>query len=195
MRLHAAGVTVEIIEKSVGPGGRAATRDGDGWQCDHGAQYFTARAPDFVCEVERWLDAGVVAEWTPRLVVFDGLRLQAKLAEEKRFVARPRMSTLGRHLARGLPMRDRTRVTALTRGEEGWRVDTAKHGTLDARYAGVIVTTPAQQAATLLATATSELARVAAEVPMHGCWALIARFDADPRLDFDAAFVNHGALS
>jgi HlyD family secretion protein len=28
-----------------------STRRGDDWQCDHGAQYFTARDPDFRAEV------------------------------------------------------------------------------------------------------------------------------------------------
>jgi len=30
-----------------------STRRGDGWQCDHGAQYFTARDPAFRVEVKR----------------------------------------------------------------------------------------------------------------------------------------------
>jgi predicted NAD/FAD-dependent oxidoreductase len=36
-----------------------STRRGDGWQCDHGAQYFTARDPGFRAEVARWQAAGV----------------------------------------------------------------------------------------------------------------------------------------
>ena len=41
--LQAAGVVVRVYEKSRGPAGRMSTRRGDGWQCDHGAQYFTVR--------------------------------------------------------------------------------------------------------------------------------------------------------
>ncbi|WP_228151619.1 NAD(P)/FAD-dependent oxidoreductase [Pseudazoarcus pumilus] len=194
VRLREAGVPVEVIEKSRSPGGRAGTCGGDGWQCDHGAQYFTARDPDFVAEVERWLETGVVATWTPRLAVFDGTRMHPRISDEKRFVARPRMSTLGRHLAAGLSLRENTRVTALAHDVEDWLLDTEEHGRLEP-YSGVVVTVPAPQASAMLASVASELAQVAADAPMHGCWALIARFDNDPRLDFDAAFVNHGALS
>ncbi len=194
VRLREAGVPVEVIEKSRSPGGRAGTCGGDGWQCDHGAQYFTARDPDFVAEVERWLAAGVVATWTPRLAVFDGTRMHPRISGEKRFVARPGMSTLGRHLAAGLSLRENTRVTALAHDVEDWLLDTEEHGRLEP-YSGVVVTVPAPQAAAMLASVASELAQVAADAPMHGCWALIARFDNDPQLDFDAAFVNHGALS
>ncbi|MBA4742612.1 MAG: FAD-dependent oxidoreductase [Azoarcus sp.] len=194
-RLREAGVPVEVIEKSRSSGGRAATRGGNGWQCDHGAQYFTARDPDFVAEVERWLEAGVVATWTPRLVVFDGTQLHPKITDEKRFVARPRMSTLGRHLATGLSLRENTRVTALAHAADGWHLDTEEQGRLERAYSGVVVTVPAPQASVMLASVASELAQIAANAPMHGCWALIARFDSDPQLDFEAAFVNHGALS
>ena len=44
-----AGHTVHVFDKSRGPSGRMSTRraedDNGPWQCDHGAQYFTA---DFV---------------------------------------------------------------------------------------------------------------------------------------------------
>jgi predicted NAD/FAD-dependent oxidoreductase len=52
-----------------------STRRGDDWQCDHGAQYFTARDPDFRAEVARWQALGVAAVWQPRLEVFGGADL------------------------------------------------------------------------------------------------------------------------
>ena len=39
--LQQAGLDVSLFDKSRGPSGRMNTRRGDGWQCDHGAQYFT----------------------------------------------------------------------------------------------------------------------------------------------------------
>jgi renalase len=42
-----AGHTVHVFDKARGPSGRMSTRRADDehgpWQCDHGAQYFTAR--------------------------------------------------------------------------------------------------------------------------------------------------------
>ena len=50
-----AGHTVHVFDKSRGPSGRMSTRraeDQSGpWQCDHGAQYFTARDAAFRSEV------------------------------------------------------------------------------------------------------------------------------------------------
>ena len=39
--LQQAGIRVRVFEKSRGVGGRMSTRRGEGWECDHGAQYFT----------------------------------------------------------------------------------------------------------------------------------------------------------
>ena len=58
-----AGHTVHLFDKSRGPSGRMSTRraeDAHGpWQCDHGAQYFTARDAAFRAEVARWQQAEV----------------------------------------------------------------------------------------------------------------------------------------
>ena len=62
--LAASGVHVTVFDKSRGPGGRMSTRRGEGWACDHGAQYFTARDPLFQAELARWQAAGVAARWT-----------------------------------------------------------------------------------------------------------------------------------
>jgi renalase len=194
-RLLAAGHAVELIEKSRGPGGRAATRRGNDWQCDHGAQYFTARHPEFQVAVEEWRAAGAVAEWRPRLLAIDADGRAIKGNDERRLVGTPRMSALSRHLAAGLPTRYDTRVIALGREGADWILDTEEHGVLDQTYSGVILTVPSQQAFSLLVEASPGLADLAAQNPMRGCWALMARYLEDPELDFDAAFVNRGALS
>jgi predicted NAD/FAD-dependent oxidoreductase len=68
--LAAAGHRVVLFDKGRGPGGRMATRrvatDLGEVVFDHGAQYLTARDPDFVTQVERWRDAGHVARWRRR---------------------------------------------------------------------------------------------------------------------------------
>jgi 2-polyprenyl-6-methoxyphenol hydroxylase-like FAD-dependent oxidoreductase len=60
-RLQGAGLKVRLFEKSGGASGRMSTSRGNGWKCDHGAQYFTARHPDFRAEGARWQRAGVAA--------------------------------------------------------------------------------------------------------------------------------------
>ena len=73
--LQQQGLEVRLFDKSRGPAGRMSTRRGDDWQCDHGAQYFTARNPDFRAEVARWEALGVAARWQPRLEVFAGAEI------------------------------------------------------------------------------------------------------------------------
>jgi renalase len=194
-RLLAGGHAVEILERSRAPGGRASTRRGEDWQCDHGAQYFTARDADFRAAVEQWSAAGIVAPWQARFVSFDGSGLQPVTGDEPRFVGTPRMSALARHLGDGLPIRYDTRVTALGRDGEDWIFDTEREGVLDQSYSGVILAVPSQQAQALLVEAAPAFATVAHDTPMRGTWALIARFTEDRDLGFDAAFVNAGPLS
>ena len=69
--LRQAGFQVSLFVKSRGAGGRMSTRRGADWQCDHGAQYFTARNPEFRAQVTRWEQAGVAAHWQPQLRSFD----------------------------------------------------------------------------------------------------------------------------
>ena len=88
--LHDGAFELSVYDKSRGPAGRMSTRRGDGWQCDHGAQYFTARDPGFRAEVARWQAAGVAGVWPARLAVFneaDGQRSETRL---ERFVGVPR---------------------------------------------------------------------------------------------------------
>ena len=53
-----AGLNVQVFEKSLGVAGRMSTRRGELGQCDHGAQYFTARDAAFRAQVQEWIEAG-----------------------------------------------------------------------------------------------------------------------------------------
>ena len=101
-----AGHTVHVFDKSRGPSGRMSTRraeDAAGpWQCDHGAQYFTARDPQFRAEVARWQQAGVAALWGARLASFDGTAWTTPATSLERFVGTPRMTSPAGWLVQGL---------------------------------------------------------------------------------------------
>ncbi|MFM2034129.1 MAG: hypothetical protein RJA32_764, partial [Pseudomonadota bacterium] len=49
--LQSLGFEVQVYEKSRGASGRLSTRRTETWSADHGAQYFTARDPLFIKEV------------------------------------------------------------------------------------------------------------------------------------------------
>ena len=189
-----AGARVTVFDKSRGPSGRMSTRRGEGWACDHGTQYFTARDPLFQAELARWQAAGVAARWQPRLAVF---KVEGRLAgggAEARHVGTPRMTAPARHLADGLDLRLQATVNALHRRDHSWQLVTDEHDLLAEAFDGVLLAVPAPQAMPLLQPVSPGLTAVAGAARMQGCWALMLRFDAPLALDFDAAFVNHGAL-
>jgi hypothetical protein len=192
--LQQAGLKVTVCEKSRGAAGRMSTRRGEDWQCDHGAQYFTARHPDFRAEVERWVRAGVAATWAARLQVLGGTSARVPDATLQRFVGVPTMTAPARHLARALSLATETTITQVQRAADGWQLLTAERGWLADRFDAVLLATPAPQAATLLRQPAPQLAARAGTVNMRGSWALMLRFAAPVELPFDGAFVNEGPL-
>jgi len=181
-----------------------STRRGEGWQCDHGAQYFTVRDDRFRDEVARWEAAGVAGLWEPRLAVFDaGAGAGAGAAPSRaapdgkaRFVGIPRMSAPAAWLAATLCVHTGHTVVDLRHDRAGWRLHTAEHGVLDERFDAVVLALPAPQAATLLQPLLPLTAQQTGAHAMLPCWTLMVRYDAGARYapDFDAAFVNHGPL-
>ncbi len=192
--LQLAGLEVSVFDKSRGPAGRMSTRRGENWQCDHGAQYFTARHPDFRAEVARWIEAGAAALWTPRLQVLGDASLHAPDAALERYVGLPRMTAPARLMAETLALEPQTTLRQIERREQRWHLRSAEHGWLDRPFDALVLAVPAPQAVPLLQQPAPELATLAAGANMRGCWALMLRFDGPVDLPFDAAFVNDGPL-
>ncbi|MDO9597525.1 MAG: NAD(P)-binding protein [Azoarcus sp.] len=192
--LQSAGFAVSVFDKSRGPSGRMSTWRGDGWQCDHGAQYFTARQPDFRAEVARWQHAGVAASWRPRLHILGDPSAHVPDPDLERFVGLPRMSAPCRFLADGLDIEVGTTIRQLQRRADGWHLRSAERGWLERSFDVVLLALPAPQAAPLLSGVAADLAVLAGQVVMRGAWALMLRFSAPLELPFDAAFVNSGPL-
>jgi renalase len=206
--LTQAGHTVHLFDKSRGPAGRMSTRRGEDapgaqgaqgpWQCDHGAQYFTARDEAFRAEVARWQQAGVAAEWHARLASFDGQTWADTDTSLQRFVGTPRMSTPATWLAHTLGepalTRWQTTVLHLHSHADGWALTSAEHGTHPTRYQAVLLALPAPQAVPLLSAVAPEGAAVAASARMRGSWAVMLRSAAPVALPWQGAFINTGPL-
>ena len=191
--LQDAGLAVTVFDKSRGVGGRLCTRRGADWQADHGAQYFTARSPEFRALVDAWRDDGVVAEWRPQRAVFGPHEAPAG-EPVVRYVGVPGMSAPARALAAGLTVRTGHTVRQLRAAGGGWQLETAEHGLLPEVYQAVLLGVPAAQAEPLLRPVNALLAEVAAGHRLLPCWTVMARFEARPDLPFEAAFVNAGPL-
>ena len=195
--LQAAGHRVSVFDKSRGVAGRMSTRRGDGWQCDHGAQYFTARSSAFRAELARWLDAGVAAVWAPRLAVFGAVDQHRPDADLLRYVGAPQMTAPAQWLAGALavPVKDSLQIERLQRAGRGWRLQgAAAAAQVDEVFDAVLLALPAPQALALLQDLAPELAQRAAGVRMRAAWALMLTYGAPQELGFDAGFVNQGPL-
>ncbi|KRB38312.1 NAD(P)/FAD-dependent oxidoreductase [Acidovorax sp. Root70] len=196
-----AGHTVHVFDKSRGPSGRMSTRraeDAAGpWQCDHGAQYFTVRDPQFRAEVARWQQAGVAAQWDARLASFDGKTWTAPHTPLERFVGTPRMTSPATWLAQvgeRAHTQWQTTVRQLERHPDGWAITSAEQGLHPQRYSAVLLALPAPQGGPLLTDVAPAGAAVAGRARMRGSWAVMLRYGAPVALPWDGAFINAGPL-
>ena len=164
-RLAEAGLSVRVLDKGRGPGGRMAARRaevaGEQVSFDHGAQYFTARDRGFREMVERWASSGAVARWPE--------------AGDDAWVGTPNMNGPIRAMAEALEVHWSVRAEAFSRDGNGWHVATDQ-GEFTAGT--VLVAVPAEQAAELLRDPAPELAAIAAGVVSEPCWAVMAGFES-----------------
>ena len=190
--LRGGGHDVTLFEKARGPSGRMSTRRQEGYAFDHGAQYFTVRDETFQAEVDTWIEAGVAAAWEPRLAELRDGEVHPHPSKHTRYVGTPRMSAIGRHLSAGQDVRLQTRVTSVVdvNGRYALHADERALGTFDA----IVVTTPPEQAAPLLALAP-ELQAQAAAVRSDPCFAAMVVFDTRLEVPFDGAWVSDSPLA
>jgi renalase len=201
--LQHAGLTVSVFEKSRRAAGRMSTRRGNDdsapWQCDHGAQYFTARDPEFQTEVARWCEAGAAALWTPRLKILDGKTQrgisQTDSEQIQRYVGVPRMTSPANFIAEKIALTTQSTIKQLQRDEDGWRLVSAEYGLIENRFDAVLLAIPAPQAAVLLQSVAPAFTAIATATNMRGCWTVMLQFASPISLPFDAAFVHSNALS
>ncbi|APO96977.1 NAD(P)-binding protein [Xanthomonas vesicatoria] len=191
--LQAAGAVVTVYERGDAPGGRMRGRAGAGWQCDAGAQYFTARDPDFAAVVQAWGAAGVAARWPARIARWDGTEMRASQTALTRFVGVPEMAAPVHALAIGLDVRLHAPVRSLQRNGQGWALRV--HGEPAMQMVDtVLLALAAPDAAALLAGIAPALATIAGDARMQPAWAVVLRFDARIDPGYDALFVNTGSL-
>ena len=188
--------SVTVFEKSRGFGGRMASRYDNEFEFDHGAQFFTAKTPDFRRYLQPLIDNGSVASWHAR---FAEIR-QGEIVSRRdwdddfpHFVGAPRMNAIGKFLAKGLEVRRNTTVTRLERESGRWRLKDNEGSDLGC-FDWVVLAMPAAQAATL-AQDNSRLCKLTAAIEMRACFALMLGFDTPLRLPWQAALVHDADVS
>jgi renalase len=194
--LEERGHEVVVVDKARGPGGRMATRRQRAWRFDHGAQYFTARDPRFRQQVLQWRKNGHVEPWDGRIGVVEKGRIANAPAETKRFVAVPGMSSICRELTGELAdCRFDWRVQRATLSDAVWRLAAVDGRIIEADV--LVITTPPEQVGPLLADPdlSAAVGQALHGLAMEPCWALMAVLDRHLLTEWDAAFVNEGALA
>ncbi|KOR40980.1 NAD/FAD-dependent oxidoreductase [Xanthomonas oryzae] len=192
-QLQAAGYAVTLFDQADAPGGRMRHCAGQEWQCDYGAQYFTARDPAFAAVVDAWIDAGVAAPWQARIASWDGARLSRSQTSLTRYVGVPDMAAPARWLAANLDVHLCTEACALHLGGQGWSVSFAQ-GAATHMFDAVLLAVPAPDAVALVAQIAPAFASIAQQAHMHPAWAVMAHFDGPIDPGYDALFVNAGPL-
>ena len=194
-QLKVLGFEVQIFEKSRGPSGRMSTRNSDNWSADHGAQYFTAREPLFIEEINQWIDAGVAAAWHPHLKVFESGQWRASPSTEKRYVGSPAMNSPGKYLAKNLAIEFNQTIDRITHDQGKWLLHSLEAGNIGQQYDWLVLALPAPQALALSKSIDKGIGELTKHTNMLGCWTVMASFTESLGLPFDAAFINDEMIS
>lgn len=166
--LHDQGMSVTVVDKGRGVGGRLATRREGDWRFDHGAPQLHLPDERAARYLASWCNEGVL---TPRPTGFLGTSA---------------MNALPKHLAQDLVVTTGFQVQAIRRTGPMWQVTNAEGRNMEAEV--LLLATPAPQAATLLRTInedpTTALAARLDAVRMAPCWSTMLVFDAPPPMAF-----------
>jgi len=168
---------VTLFEKSRGVSGRMSTRYAAPFCFDHGADSFTVRTQEFAAFLKPYLENGVVAEWSGKVVDCHlGKKVTQRLWGEKHLVASPHMNSLCKKLAENLDIKLNTEVAPLSQRQwDGWHL-LDKGGVSLGVYDMVISTAPLAQTLCLLAGHLPNNTPLH-YVHMHGCYSLMIGFN------------------
>ena len=170
--LQAAGRTVQVFDKSRGPGGRCATRRSAAGRFDHGAPLIQASHPDFITALNAWTDQGWLAP------VDTGLGGPG-------WIGVPGMNSWLQQLSQGLDIHTEQAIAALHHSPMGWHLKRLDGKPVNEPFEAVLLALPAEQAAALLATATAPnepplpLAESLKTLSSDPCWTVMAAWPAE----------------
>lgn len=182
-RLSAQGLSVTVIDKGRGVGGRlAARRIGDA-VFDHGAQFFTARSEQFKTCVNQWIKSGVAEQWYQSY--------PGQPNGHPRYRGVPTMVSVAKYLAKDQTVIQSTRALELNYDGCHWIVKLEPEESIIAR--SVIITSPVPQTLDLLDKGNAQLSSPIIDrlerIKYESCIAVMAVLDAPTTLE------NPGALA
>ena len=157
------GLPVRLFEKSRGTGGRVATRQGDGFQFDHGAQFIWDAAGDpFLASAS---GAGAVRPWGQA----------ASDAGLVPHVGVPRMKDFLRALSDPLDISFSVEISDISRVRGGWELTAENHAE---RFDIVVLAIPAPQILGILDRSEDTFRDALSPVAFRPCYALLLKSSA-----------------
>ena len=180
--LQNAGFSVQILDKGRGIGGRLATRRIDAPTgkavFDYGAQYFTARSPEFKSFTETWLKQQIILEWSRGFYRESG---GFKSTQESQYRGCISNRQVAKHLAESLNVVTSVRVTCMEYRDHSWRVQTESGAQFCADI--LLLTAPVPQSLDLLTRSSIDLDAAVRDqlqsVRYEPCFALLAVLDSE----------------
>ena len=184
---------ISVFEKSLGVGGRLATRRRDDFQFDHGAQFFTCRSNSLKELLSNQDTADSISEWQPKLVTLKADSKPFKRSWfEPHYVGSPTMTALPKMLASQCDVKLGTRVTRIDRVGTQWQLVGDNESSLG-HYDWVVSAMPAPQATDLFSDRFEHAERLKS-VEMSPCFALMLALRQMPKLNFGAAIVQESPI-
>jgi predicted NAD/FAD-dependent oxidoreductase len=147
--LQQAGVSVLVLEKSRGVGGRCATRRIENDLLDHGLAFYHGRDEELRASLERAGGDDLIPGW-PRQIRGEGTPCQPRAfrATDWRLTYAAGVTLFPKHLATGLDVRLSSRVVGVESMADRWRVMDDGERAFEAR--DLVITIPTPQALALM---------------------------------------------
>lgn len=209
--LKAAGCQVVVFEKSRGVGGRmsskrvghllaasASSSPVSVGYAEFGAQYFTARHPLFLQQVQQWQQQGLVAPW---LFVPHRYAEHACVASpdaETRFVGTPQMHSPLQQGFSHVELQLECRIVELSyvfddnsKATSGW-ILTDDQQQAYGRFDAVLLTCPAEQSRQLM-NGHPLYPQIPAH-PLLPCWSVLLQVASPSALPVEGIFIQQGPL-
>ncbi len=185
---------VTVFEKSRGVGGRMSTRYVEVFSFDHGNQHFTARTKEFQDFLKPFLETGVVAEWSGKVITLElGKKMTKRLWFEPHFVAAPTMNGLCKKLSEQLTIILNKEIVPIhQKKEDGWHLY-SKEGEFLGVFDWVISTAPSEQTKNLMGAYLQNETSVSLS-KMNACYALMIGFKKKWNHNWIAAKVLNNTL-
>ncbi len=139
-------LSVIVVDKGRGVGGRMATRRIGQGRADHGAQFFTVRHEQFGRFVQEWLDQGLIHQWSTGWS--RGSAFPPSQDGYPRYVGSNGMTTVPKFLAKGLDVRTGVKLVRITAVSHQWHCIN-ESGT-EIHSSALLLTPPVPQSLALL---------------------------------------------